>query len=89
MNLTVKVLMDVEEERATQDVKWGIQRHDMGTWLAILAEEFGEVAQAMQGQLGLTSMKETDADDLYTELIHTAAVAIAIAEQVKEESENE
>ncbi|MFC3883775.1 hypothetical protein ACFOU2_09785 [Bacillus songklensis] len=55
----------------------------MGTWLQILVEEVGEVAQAMQAQKGWG--KESDADDLYTELIHVAAVAVAIAEQVKEE----
>lgn len=77
----------VMHERIRQNQKWGIQRHNMGKWLAILAEEFGEVAQAMQGPLGLTSMKDTDADDLYTELIQVAAVACAIAEQVKEEQD--
>ncbi|PAK49995.1 MazG-like family protein [Priestia megaterium] len=75
-------------ERISQNEKWGVQRHHMGAWLAILAEEFGEVSQAMQGPLGLTSMKETDADDLYKELIQVAAVASAIAEQVKESKIN-
>lgn len=82
--LMVTVNKDVIKERVRQNVKWGHQRHHMGAWLAILTEEFGEVAQAMQGPLGLTSMKDTDADDLYTELIQVAAVASAIAEQVKE-----
>jgi NTP pyrophosphatase (non-canonical NTP hydrolase) len=87
--LMVKVNEDVIKERVGQNVKWGHQRHHMGAWLAILAEEFGEVSQAMQGRLGLTSMKDTDADDLYTELIQVAAVACAIAEQVKEEQDKE
>lgn len=75
---------DVLAERNRQNGKWGLQRHVIGTWLAILGEEFGEVCQAAQSSLGLASVKETDADDLYTELIHVAAVASAIAEQVKE-----
>lgn len=78
------VLVDVGLERVRQDIKWGIQRHVYGDWLKILVEEVGEVAQAMQK--GFVSQKETDADDLYTELIHVAAVAVAIAEQVKEEN---
>ncbi|MED3932937.1 MazG-like family protein [Priestia megaterium] len=86
--LMQKVNKAVMHERIRQNQKWGLQRHNMGKWLAILAEEFGEVAQAMQGPLGLTSMKDTDADDLYTELIQVAAVACAIAEQVKEEQGN-
>lgn len=83
MNLTAYVLNSVEAERARQDAKWGIQRHDYGTWLQILIEEVGEVAQAMQKEKGWG--KESDADDLYTELIHVSAVANAIAEQVLEE----
>jgi hypothetical protein len=57
--------------------------------LAILGEEFGEVCQASQSYLNLVSAKETDADDLYKELIHVAAVATAIAEQIREERERD
>jgi NTP pyrophosphatase (non-canonical NTP hydrolase) len=85
-NTRAEVLIDINLERESQLSKWGIQRHDMGKWLAILAEEFGEVAQAMQPSLGLTSVKESDASDLYKELVQVAAVACAIAEQVKEQS---
>jgi NTP pyrophosphatase (non-canonical NTP hydrolase) len=67
-------------ERARQNEKWGRQYHDNGGWLAILGEEFGEVCQAMQQ--GSFSSKETDADNLFEELIHVAAVASAFAEQV-------
>jgi hypothetical protein len=79
------VLVDVGLERIRQNSKWGRQRHENGKWLMILGEEYGEVCQAMQKELGWG--KKTDADDLYIELIHLAAVAIAIAEQVKEEEE--
>lgn len=81
------VLEDVHGERFKQYDKWGKQRHKHGTWLAILGEEFGEVCEAMQK--GLVSEKETDADNLYKELIQVAAVAVAIAEQVKEGMTNE
>jgi NTP pyrophosphatase (non-canonical NTP hydrolase) len=81
--LTKSVLEDVKEERIRQDLKFGIQRHSMGKWLQILVEEVGEVAQAMQQ--GEIQSKDTDADDLYTELIQVAAVAVEIAEQVAEE----
>ncbi|MEK1828932.1 MazG-like family protein [Priestia megaterium] len=62
-----------------------MQRHPIGTWLAILGEECGEVCQAAQFSLGLTSVKDTDADNLYEECIHVAAVASAIAEQIAEQ----
>ena len=87
VNERVRVLMDIDDERTRQDVKWGKQRHDYGTWLTILVEEVGEVAQAMQAGKGWG--KETDANNLYTELIHVSAVAAAIAEQVYEETHKE
>ena len=86
-DLRKTVLDDIHRERNRQIVKHGIQRHDNGTWLMILGEEYGEVCQAMQ--TGMDWGKETDADNLYTELIHVAAVAAAIAEQVYEESHKE
>ena len=83
MNLTEQVLERVKAERQRQDKKWGKQRHDYGTWLQILVEEVGEVAQAMQKRRGWG--KETDADNLDEEIIHVSAVAVAIAEQILEE----
>lgn len=83
VDLMKKVNQDVLDERYRQNYKWGLQRHEHGKWLAILTEEVGEVAQAMQKDWGWG--KPTDQDDLYTELIHVAAVASAIAEQVLEE----
>lgn len=76
---------EVLKERERQNEKWGHQRHHHAYWLAILVEEVGEVAQAIQQ--GSKASKDTDADDLYKELIHVAAVASAFAEQVKEERE--
>jgi len=76
------VNQDVLVERHRQNEKHGIQRHDNGTWLAILGEEFGEVCQALQYNMGWA--KPTDKGNLYEELMHVAAVASAWAEQVKE-----
>jgi len=81
-NLPLRVLADVADERLRQNQKWGLQRHSYGDWLKILIEEVGEVAQAMQ--VGENWAKESDASNLYEELIQTAAVAVAIAEQVME-----
>ncbi|MGM0776939.1 MAG: hypothetical protein ACQEXE_10315 [Bacillota bacterium] len=83
MDLKEKVLAAINNERIRQDNKWGKQRHDHGTWLIILMEEIGEVAEAMQKDKGWG--KESDASDLYGELIQMAAVSVAIAEQVLEE----
>jgi NTP pyrophosphatase (non-canonical NTP hydrolase) len=87
VNLTKQVLFAVRNERTRQHVLWGLQRHPLGKWLAILGEEFGEVAEAMQPLMGLTTTKETDANNLEEELVQLAAVAVAIVEQLKEEKQ--
>jgi NTP pyrophosphatase (non-canonical NTP hydrolase) len=78
-----EALDDVKKERLLQIDKWGYQRHPYPVWLTILVEEVGEVAQAMQSDQIWS--KDTDDKDLYNELIQVAAVAVAIAEQVREE----
>lgn len=82
-----KVNAEVFSERERQNAKWGRQEHPHGTWLAILGEEFGEVCEALQH--GSQSSKDTDASNLYEELIHVAAVASAWAEQVLRYTQNE
>lgn len=83
---TAPQLAAVMRERHRQLAKFGHQRHkNPGVWLAILGEEFGEVCQAAGPTMGLSTGKPTDADDLYTELIQVAAVAVAWAEQIAEE----
>jgi len=79
------VLSQIVNERLKQDAMWGKQRHDHGTWLAILVEEVGEVSQAMQ--VNQSWGKKSDAGDLYNELVQVAAVAVAIAEQVAEDEQ--
>jgi len=44
------VLRQVTKERMRQDYKWGIQHHEPVTWLAILAEEVGELSVMWDGQ---------------------------------------
>lgn len=83
--LRINILTDIDKERNRQDEMWGRQRHTLGDWLMILGEEFGEVCQAMQKSKSWG--KDSDANDLYEELIHLAAVSVEIAEQVREERE--
>ena len=56
-------------ERIAQNVKWGEQNHDDCKWLAILAEEVGEAAQAMLQEQGAARVRE--------ELVQAAAVIVA------------
>lgn len=84
--LTGDVLYDVLQERKRQNRKYGYQRHSHGKWLAIKGEEDGEVCEAVNRIHFPLDSKPTDADNLYEELIHSAAVSLAWAEQIKEES---
>lgn len=69
-------LYDVTVERQRQDAKWGEQNHDPFTYLSILMEEVGELAQAaLHARFGGEAAK-----GMRTEAIHTAAVALAIVE---------
>lgn len=40
-----EALANVAEERHRQNERWGSQHHPPGVWLAVLAEEVGEVAR--------------------------------------------
>lgn len=70
------VIQAVRMERLSQDERWGPEQdHDSGTWLAILMEEVGEVANS------LLSMKDpTKATE--AELTQVAAVAVAWLEAI-------
>lgn len=71
-----RAIEDVVEERIRQEAKWGEQNHDPFTYLAILSEEVGELAQAaLHARFG-----GSKAAGLYEEAVHTAAVALAIVE---------
>lgn len=72
-DVRVHIYSDIDAERARQDEKWGVDRHlNPLLWLAILAEEFGEVA------------KDTleNCPNLREELVQVAAVAVAWVEDI-------
>jgi len=89
-DLQAIVLNDVMKERVRQDAKWGVQDHEPARYLMILGEEFGEACQA---GCDVTWPPKNDpyAPGLYErlrmdafrkELIHTAAVAVAMIEAI-------
>jgi hypothetical protein len=80
-----RVLNQISDEREAQLKKWGVQRHNRFIWSAILSEENGEVAQAaLAGPL--TAEQCEDPEALKTELVQTAAVAVAWLEHLNEEA---
>ncbi len=85
---TRHILNHVAHERDNQDEKWGRQRHRYTDWLAILTEEVGESAKDALTVVIREAADESTASALHSlrmELIQTAAVAIAIVEQIDEQ----
>jgi NTP pyrophosphatase (non-canonical NTP hydrolase) len=71
---------NIRDERKRQDAKWGTDfagRTDE-RWLAILAEEFGEIAEAM--------LRNNDVD-VIMEIIQTAAVCVSWLEHRTERAQ--
>ncbi len=67
-----QILQAIRDERDRQDAKWGSQRMlPQATWLTILVEEVGEVAE---------SILEEDHENYAKELVQVAAVAVAALE---------
>lgn len=72
----------IAQERQRQNDKWGEQNYDAFTWLAILTEEIGEVAQAaLHDQFG-----GKHAGTLRTELVHVAAVTVQWLECIERQA---
>jgi hypothetical protein len=70
------VLKDIKRQREKQLEKWGTQQHDPKMWLAILGEEFGEVAK----EIAETHVKDFDVAAYRKECLHVAAVASAMVQ---------
>lgn len=67
----IGAMCDVLDERDAQDARWGVQDHTPTRWLAILTEEVGEVARAIN---------ENDLANYEEECVQVAAVALAMVE---------
>jgi len=74
------MLERVRDKRMEQDEKWGTDDSPWATWMLILTEEVGELAEAVLESLPGDSL---DLLDIQNEAIDVAAVAVAIAEQTQ------
>lgn len=80
-----KAINDVLNERLRQDEKWGEQNHNIALWNAILAEEYGEFAKEVVESM----FRNEYTDNLRTEAVQCAAVALAIIEYLdRQQDEN-
>jgi NTP pyrophosphatase (non-canonical NTP hydrolase) len=73
----------VQEERRRQYEARGDQDHNPLKWLAVLAEEFGEVAKALEDGHEGKHDHPTYTNQLEYELIQVAAVAVAWVEAIR------
>lgn len=88
-NRTDTALESVNQERDEQQLKWGTQRHDWPVWLTVLAEEQGELAQAIlrlreAERQGLDGLRPTILLEAREEAVQVAAVAVAMIEHIDE-----
>lgn len=72
----------VSIERHRQLKNWGSKAHDMPTWLAILMEEVGELAQQTLREK-FDDPSEDQVENMKTEAIQVAAVALAIVQYLE------
>ncbi len=71
------ILYLIDKERSNQINKWGLQDHLPHIWLAILMEEVGELARALNDCEGPDRIQE--------ETIQVAAVAATMLQNLKYE----
>jgi len=77
-----KIAPLLEAENLRQIEEWGIQDHEVCEWLAITAEEFGEMSKAIvEYRFGLGLPK-----NVVKEAIQTATLCLKIAEMFMNES---
>lgn len=72
----------IRVERERQYAKWGEQNHDPYTWLAILGEEHGELAQAILHD----TFGGNAAGTMRKELVEVAAVAVQWLEYLERQA---
>lgn len=73
----------VEEEMTRQIKKWGEQNHNPLRYYCTLAEEFGEVGDALNKIMEGTYDVQSGMDEVEYELIQTAAVATAMVMAIR------
>ena len=80
MTYTSQILVEVLGERKRQIEKWGEQNHDPIWWLGVLMEEVGEFAKAIIETKFPSFGSSGGIENIRTEAIHIAAVAVATVE---------
>lgn len=74
----IEVLDLIQTERTRQNLKWGVQNHNVLTWVLILAEEFGEVAK----EANEIHFRNKTTEEYKAEMVQVAAVCVAAIESL-------
>lgn len=82
MTSTSMILNQVLNERLKQDAKWGPQSRSPVEWMSILMEEVGEASQCANVHYFPGPAEGCDTSEWRKEMIQSAAVCIAIIEQI-------
>jgi hypothetical protein len=82
MTTTADIAKEIVQERVKQDNKWGPQNHSLPVWIAILAEEFGEASMEVNDWFHPSAKCNGSQAAIRNELIQTAAVCVAMIEQI-------
>lgn len=77
-----QALKSVIDEMHSQDGQWGLQNHQIFTWMAILGEEFGKLCQASLRN----KLAGGDVYHVREKAVNVAAVALQIIERIDEQS---
>lgn len=82
------IIQDIIKERQRQDKKWGEQNHEPQLWTGILGEEYGELCEAINETVlyNIPTVKG-GYENMRTEAIHVAAVAIGFLECLERNKE--
>ena len=83
---TKKALYIIEGERDKQKELWGWQQNSLFQWLSILGEEYGKLCRAVNETCleGQQHPEFGGMDNIFCQMVHVAAVATAMLEDVAE-----
>lgn len=82
-----EVITAILLERTRQDALWGEQNHPPHYWTSILGEEFAELCEAVNETIFDNGTDKGGYENLRTEAIHVAAVAIGFLECLERNKE--
>jgi NTP pyrophosphatase (non-canonical NTP hydrolase) len=82
--ISIEVLKMVEQEDASQILKWGVQSRTPFEWLTYTTEELGELADAVSEHAYRRVGEKKGRDSVVKEAVQVATLALKIATMYSE-----